>query len=130
MTTGTLSSVHFVSCTQRTSGLTSSSQRVRLGMRARMELTFHVAISILNRQQKTGDQRAAANDVVHFDMLVNRMRAVAANTEPVEHGNPECSEKVSVRRAADLRFAELESEMRRNTTRLFKQFDNSSGTFQ
>ena len=43
---GNLSSVHFVSCMQRTSGLTASSQRVTLGIRARTELTFQVAISI------------------------------------------------------------------------------------
>ena len=43
---GNLSSVHFVSCMQSTSGWTASSQRITWGKRAIIELTFQVAIFI------------------------------------------------------------------------------------
>ena len=50
-------------------------------------------------------------------MFVNCVRAIAANSESIEHGNPERGEKVSVRRAADLRFAEFEADLIRLRTR-------------
>jgi hypothetical protein len=105
---------------QTTSGFTSSSQRVTAGKRASIEFTFQVAINISLGEQETADQRAAARDVVGFNVFVNGVSAIAADSQTVEHRNPECGEKVSIRRAADLRFAEIEIQLSRYRARFLK----------
>ena len=62
-------------------------------------------------------------------MFVNRVRAVAADAQTIKHRDPHRSQKVSVRRAADLCFTEIEIEISGNRARLFKQFDNGGRAF-
>src|SRR5687768_6488831 len=111
---------------QTTSGFTSSSQRVTAGMRMIIEFTFQVAINIslggeLLRNQEPADQRTAPRDIVSLNMFVYGMSAIAADSQPIKHRNPKRRDKVSVRCAAHLRFAEFEIQLRRDGPRLFKQ---------
>src|SRR5678815_5869671 len=99
---------------QMTSGCTESSQRMTCGRRARIEFTFQVASSILNRHQQAADECAATSNVVGFNVFVHSMRAIAADTQTIEHRNTHRGQEVSIRRAADLRFTEIEIEIRSN----------------
>src|SRR4051794_6047619 len=60
-------------------------------------------------------------------MFVNGMSAIAADAEAIEHRNTHRGQKVSVRRAADLRFTKLKIQMPRNRARFPKQLDTSRG---
>src|SRR3569832_44024 len=105
---------------QMTSGCTESSQRMTCGRRARIEFTFQVASSMLNRHQETTDECAATRDVAGFDVFVNSVRAVAADAQTIEHRNPHGCEEVSIRRATDLRFTEIEVDVRSDRARFLK----------
>lgn len=67
---------------------------------------------------------------MHLDVLVNRMSAVATDSESIEYRNSHRCKKVSVRRASDLRFAEFKTEIRRDAPGFFKQFDDCGRSFE
>jgi hypothetical protein len=58
-------------------------------------------------------------------MFVDGVSAIAADAETIEHRNAHRGEKVSVRRAADLRFTEFEVE---TSAAIARAFSNSSTT--
>src|SRR5215213_711054 len=123
--------MHFVSCMQMTSGCTESSQRMTCGRRARIEFTFQVATNILNRHrhQETADECAATADVVGFNVFVYSVCAIPADAQTIEHRNTHRSQKISIRRTADLRLTEIEIEIGSNRARLFKQLNDCRSTF-
>jgi hypothetical protein len=53
-------------------------------------------MSILVRQQQAADQRTASRDIGGFNVFVNGVSAIAANSQTVEHGDSERREEVSV----------------------------------
>ena len=61
---------------------------------------------------------------------MDRVRAVAADAETVEHGNSHRRNKVAVRRAADLRFVELKPQKRRDRACFFKQLNDGRRAFE
>src|SRR5262245_7406871 len=56
-------------------------------------------------------------------MLVNCVGAVATDPQSIQHRDSHRREKIAVRSAANLRFAEFETYLSRDSTRLFIQCD-------
>src|SRR5205085_5236995 len=73
----------------------------------------------LKRCDERGEQRTARPDVGRDDVLMVRVRAVAVETETIEHSRADGRREVAIRRPADLRLAEFIIETSRKATRMF-----------